>query len=418
MNFSIMLDKDKCRGCTNCMKRCPTEAIRLIDGKAFINISKCIHCGECIKICPYNAYTPESIEWYDEMHDPKYKYKIAIPSTTLYGQFPKGTDICKVQNSILKLGFDFVYDASWAADLVARAIRLKIEREKTVRPYIATNCPAAIRLIKSRYPSLMDNLILIREPMEIAGMLARERAREKYNLKDEEIRVFYISPCPAKLLAVTNPIGDYKPSVDWVIPLNTIYGELYREVIREDNMTCSYPSLSGLKWAVAGGQSENAGLNNYIAVNGMENIIDILDEIENGKLSDVDYVEALACVNGCVGGTFNVANPFIASSNINFISNSLTDDECINPDIHRFEEMYEFGIFNYKLKEEDNPSKLNLKEAVERNEKIKEICDKLPGLDCGSCGAPTCLAHAEDVCDGKSLFYDCVVLRVKNKQEE
>ena len=130
MNFSIMLDKDKCRGCTNCMKRCPTEAIRLIDGKAFINISKCIHCGECVKICPYNAYTPESIEWYTEMHDPKYKYKIAVPSTTLYGQFPKGTDICKVQNSILKLGFDYVYDASWSAELVAKAIKQKTAANK------------------------------------------------------------------------------------------------------------------------------------------------------------------------------------------------------------------------------------------------------------------------------------------------
>jgi ferredoxin len=128
MNFSIMFDENKCRGCTNCMKRCPTQAIRLIDGKAFINTAKCIHCGECIKICPYNAYTPESIEWYNEMHDSPKKYKIAIPTTSLYGQFPRGTDICKVQNSILKLGFDFVYDASWAADLVAKAIKLKIDK--------------------------------------------------------------------------------------------------------------------------------------------------------------------------------------------------------------------------------------------------------------------------------------------------
>jgi ferredoxin len=76
MNFSVMFDKDKCRGCTNCMKRCPTQAIRLIDGKAFINTAKCIHCGECIKICPYNAYTPESIEWYNQMHDTPKKFKI------------------------------------------------------------------------------------------------------------------------------------------------------------------------------------------------------------------------------------------------------------------------------------------------------------------------------------------------------
>lgn len=98
MNFSIMFDKDKCRGCTNCMKRCPTQAIRLIEGKAFINTAKCIHCGECIKICPYNAYSPESIEWYNQMHDtPKkiqncnsYHFFIrAVPQGNRYMQGPK-----------------------------------------------------------------------------------------------------------------------------------------------------------------------------------------------------------------------------------------------------------------------------------------------------------------------------------------
>jgi hypothetical protein len=163
---------------------------------------------------------------------------------------------------------------------------------------------------------------------------------------------------------------------------------------------------------VAGGQSEHAELKNYLAVHGMENIIEIMEEIENGKLSNIDFVEASACVNGCVGGTFNVVNPFIATSNINYILNSL-DDECINPDIDRFDEMYKTGFFNYKLKEEERPDQLNLKEAVERQEKIKEICDMLPGLDCGSCGAPTCLAHAEDVYNKESEFYDCVVLRAK-----
>jgi hypothetical protein len=312
----------------------------------------------------------------------------------------------------MKEGFSTAGDSVRELGFGARAIKLKIDKEKTVRPYISTYCPAAVRLIKYRYPSLMDNLILIREPMEIAGILARERVRKNFGLKDEDIKVFYISPCPAKLLAVTNPIGDYKPSVDWVIPLNKIYGDLYRDVIREDNNTCSYPSLLGVKWAVAGGQSEHAELKNYLAVHGMENIIEIMEEIENGKLSNIDFVEASACVNGCVGGTFNVVNPFIATSNINYILNSL-DDECINPDIDRFDEMYKTGFFNYKLKEEERPDQLNLKEAVERQEKIKEICDMLPGLDCGSCGAPTCLAHAEDVYNKESEFYDCVVLRAK-----
>jgi iron only hydrogenase large subunit-like protein len=414
MNFSIMLDKDKCKGCTNCMKRCPTQAIRLIDGKAFINSDKCIHCGECIKICPYSAYSPESIEWYEEMHYSSYKYKIAITSTPLYGQFPKGTDICKVQNAVVKLGFDYVYDASWAADIVAKAIKRKIDEEKNIRPFISTNCPAAVRLIKNRYPSLMGHLILLKEPMVVAAMLAREKAKKKYNLNDDEIGVFYISPCPAKLLAVTDPVGDYMPYVDWVIPLNTIYGELYRELLKEDNKICSYPSLNGLKWAVAGGQSDSAGLTNYIAVNGMENIIQILDEIENGNLSNVDYVETMACVQGCVGGTFNVINPFIAESNINYIT-SHVKDECFNEDLERFDKMYDEGVLKFGLKAEETQNKFNMKEAIMNKDKIKEIHDMLPGLDCGSCGAPNCYAHAEDVHNGESTLYDCVVLRANGK---
>jgi len=412
-----MLDKDKCKGCTNCMKRCPTQAIRLIDGKAFINSDKCIHCGECIKVCPYNAYTPESIEWYEEMHYSSYKYKIAVASTPLYGQFPKGTDICKVQNAILKLGFDYVYDASWAAEMVSMAIRRKIEEEKHIRPFISTNCPAAVRLIKNRYPSLMNHLVLLKEPMVIGAMMAREKAKERYNLKDEEIGVFYLSPCPAKLLAVTDPVGDYMPYVDWVIPINTIYGDLYRELVKDDYGLCSYPSLKGTRWAVTGGQSEAAGLTNYIAVNGMENIIQILDEIENGNLSNVDYVEALACVQGCVGGTFNVANPFIAHSNINYILNNVKD-ECLIDGIERFDEMYNEGIFKFALKSEENSSKINMKEAIIKREKIKEINDMLPGLDCGSCGAPTCYAHAEDVYNNESTLYGCVVLRANGKIQE
>ncbi len=417
MNFSIMLDKDKCKGCTNCMKRCPTQAIRLIDGKAFINSDRCIHCGECIKVCPYNAYTPESIEWYEEMHYSSYKYKIAVASTPLYGQFPKGTDICKVQNAILKLGFDYVYDASWAAEMVSMAIRRKIEEEKHIRPFISTNCPAAVRLIKNRYPSLMNHLVLLKEPMVIGAMMAREKAKERYNLKDEDIGVFYLSPCPAKLLAVTDPVGDYMPYVDWVIPINTIYGDLYRELVKDDYGLCSYPSLKGTRWAVTGGQSEAAGLTNYIAVNGMENIIQILDEIENGNLSNVDYVEALACVQGCVGGTFNVANPFIAHSNINYILKNVKD-ECLIDGIERFDEMYNEGIFKFALKSEENSSKINMKEAIIKREKIKEINDMLPGLDCGSCGAPTCYAHAEDVYNNESTLYGCVVLRATGKIQE
>ncbi|WP_326909362.1 [Fe-Fe] hydrogenase large subunit C-terminal domain-containing protein [Sedimentibacter sp. MB31-C6] len=411
MNFSIMFDKEKCRGCTNCMKKCPTQAIRIKNGKAIIDHKKCIHCGECIRACSYGAYSPECIEWKNETN--AYKCKIAIPSTTIYGQFPRGTDICVVQNAILKLGFDYVYDESWAAELVAKAIKKKIDNNKDIRPFINTNCPATLRLINIRYPSLTENLIALKTPMEIAGILARNNARKKFNLEDKDIGVFYITPCPAKLLAVTDPIGNLGPSVDWVIPLNKIYGELYQKVVKEDNLICSYPSLSGLKWSVCGGQSKSAKLTNFIAVNGMENVIQILEEIENGKLSGVDYVEVLACVQGCVGGTFNVINPFIASSNNKYILNTL-DGEPINSDLECFEKLYNKGFFEFEFPDTESVNKINIKEALKKNEEIKQILAILPGLDCGSCGSPTCLSHAEDIYNGQSTIFECVVLRANS----
>jgi len=126
VDFSILLDENKCRGCTNCMRKCPTQAIRIKNEKAVIDTNKCIYCGECIKACPYNAYTPYNV---DRNGIVTTKFSIAIPSTAIYGQFPIGTKICNIQNSILKLGFNYVYDESYAAELASKAIRIKVCEE-------------------------------------------------------------------------------------------------------------------------------------------------------------------------------------------------------------------------------------------------------------------------------------------------
>ena len=89
-NHSVSLDLEKCKGCTNCLKRCPTEAIRIRDGHATIDSERCIDCGECIRICPYKA--KKAI--YDKLEDiNKFKYKVALPAPTLYGQFDNLDDI-------------------------------------------------------------------------------------------------------------------------------------------------------------------------------------------------------------------------------------------------------------------------------------------------------------------------------------
>jgi len=222
------------------------------------------------------------------------------------------------------------------------------------------------------------------------------------------------------MLAVTDPIGINKSSIDWVVPLNTIYTDLYREIKKQNNLCYSNPSLKGIMWAVSEGQSKSAELENYIYVYGMENIIEIFDEIENGNLDDVDYVEALVCSDGCVGGTFNIENPYKADNNIKHIMNNLDKENLSNEDLDKYEEFKQNDVFKLTINsagaDSDKKNKINIKEAIERMDKIKEIMNQLPGIDCGSCGAPTCHAMAEDIYDKKSDLYDCVVLRAKKNE--
>ncbi len=408
---AFYLDKDKCEGCTNCMRKCPTEAIRLVDDKAAINDDKCIHCGECIRVCPYNAYNPLTNRKDDIS---KEKFSIVIPSTAVYGQFHIGTEICNIHRALLSLGFDYVYDESWAAELLSLAVKNRVSQLKDIRPIINSNCPAVVRLIKVKYPALLDNILLIESPMEISALLARKNAKELFNIKEEDIEVFYISPCPAKAISVHKPVGTEHSKIDKVISLKEIFGDLIREMKMQKDICFSNPSLKGLKWTVSGGQCEACEIDNSIAVSGIENVLNILEEIENGKLDHIDFVELMACNESCLGGQFNFENPFVAKNNINYIIKTTDTSTILIDDLGRFDEFEKAGLFNMEIRLTDNGNAgLSLKAAVERLDRVEKIWKALPKLDCGSCGAPTCRALAEDIVDGFATIDDCVILKIK-----
>ena len=113
---SVTLEKDQCVGCTNCIKRCPTEAIRVRDGKAQIISERCIDCGECIRVCPHHAKKTR-FDHLDKLQD--FEYTIALPAPSLYGQFNNLDDIDFVLTGLKALGFDHVFEVSRAAELVS-----------------------------------------------------------------------------------------------------------------------------------------------------------------------------------------------------------------------------------------------------------------------------------------------------------
>ena len=173
---TVILDAEKCKGCVTCMKRCPTEAIRVRNGKASVLYERCIGCGECVRLCPYHAklasYDPfESIS--------AFRYKIALPAPSLYGQFNNLTDVDYVLNGLLKIGFDDVFEVARGAELVSEATKVLLDRGQIAPPVISTACPAVLELILSRFHNLKDNLVPLLAPVDVAAKLARERAERK-----------------------------------------------------------------------------------------------------------------------------------------------------------------------------------------------------------------------------------------------
>ena len=168
-NHSVTLDLDKCKGCTNCLKRCPTEAIRIRNGHAVIRSERCIDCGECIRLCPYQAKKAVC----DSLADFKdYKWKIALPAPALYGQFDNLDDLDYIVSGLLECGFDDVFEVARAAELVSAYTREYLHREDIPKPVISSACPVVVRLISVRFPYLLDNVLPILAPVELAARMA------------------------------------------------------------------------------------------------------------------------------------------------------------------------------------------------------------------------------------------------------
>ncbi len=408
---SVFLDSHKCTGCTTCLRHCPTEAIRVRDGRAEINERRCIDCGECIRVCPHKAKKAVCSKL-DAMDG--FKWKIALPAPTLYGQFDNLDDVDYVLNGLLRIGFDDVYEVSQAAEMVSAYTRLYLNTEGVKKPVISAACPVIVRLIALRFPSLQDNVMHMLPPMEIAAKCAREKAlKEHPELKPEEIGVCFLSPCPAKASYVKNGFADYKSQVDAVVSISDVYFKLINEMKPEDlPAELSKSGMIGVSWATSGGEAAALFNDSYLAADGIENVIRVLDQIENGNIPQLEFVELNACTGGCVGGVLTVQNPFIAKARLQNLRRFLPVSQNFLP----AEEQYiPADYFFNEIPEYQPIAQLgnSVAESMRMLADIQSLRASLPGLDCGACGAPTCRAFAEDVVKGTAKPDACVVAAKK-----
>lgn len=412
---SVLLDESKCTGCTTCIRHCPTEAIRIKNGRAVIQSDRCIDCGECIRHCENTAKRAVS----DKLEDMDgFKWKIALPAPTLYGQFDNLDDVDYVLNGLLKIGFDEVYEVSKAAEMVSAYTRVYLQTEGVKKPAISSACPVIMRLIALRFPSLEEHVIHMLPPMEIAAKLARQRAMENHpELSESDIGVCFITPCPAKVSYVKNGFAGYKSQVDKVVSISDIYFMLIGAMKKNDKIeTLSETGKIGISWARSGGEATAIFAEDYLAADGIENVIHVLDQIENGNIPPLEFIELNACPGGCVGGVLTMQNPFIAKARLLSLrrympvtQNSIPLGTNYIPDYYLFDEMPEY----------DSITRLggSIAESMRMMADIQTFKATLPGIDCGSCGAPTCRAFAEDVIKKTACPEDCRLKDVWQKKD-
>ena len=408
---SVTLDKDKCLGCTNCIKRCPTEAIRVREGKAQIISERCIDCGECIRVCPHHAKKAR----YDHLSVLEgWKYKIAIPAPALFGQFNNLDDIDIVLTGLKQMGFDDVYEVSRGAELVSDATRKLMADGRLPKPVISSACPAVVRLIRVRFPDLCDHVLNLNAPMEVSAMMAKRAASERTGIPIEEIGAFFITPCPAKVTDIKMPIGTEGSWCDGAIAISEVFPLLSHRMDKLETVEpIGQSGLIGVSWAGSGGESAALLNEKYLAADGIENVIRVREELEDERIRELDFVELNACSGGCVGGVLCVENGYVAKARLQRLRKYLpVSQNHLDGGVPRDMEWTEPLEFAPVLKLSQN-----LEEAMQMMEEIDVICEGLPGLDCGSCGAPSCRALAEDVVRGAARTSDCVFVmreQVKN----
>lgn len=412
---SVVLDEEKCQGCTNCIKNCPTEAIRVRGGKAVILTERCIDCGECIRICENHAKKALS-ETLDDLK--KFRYRVALPAPSLYGQFKQGVMPRAVLAALRQIGFDEVYEVAAAAELTTYAVRTYLEEFTTGNdrknlPLISSSCPAVVRLIQVRFPGLIPRIIPIDPPYVTAAKIFHRERLPELDFSPDQVGLFFITPCPAKITEIKTSVqAGYR--VDGAIPFVSIFGRLQEQVEAGKNSDLLPKSTGvGIGWARAGGESVAVKWENALSVDGIHNVAALLEEIEMDKLNDIDYIEAMACPEGCVGGALTVENPFVARVKIRKLAEAANDKELL-PDVAALgAKLYSVSFFHSK---QDLPAipalrlDKDLSVAIKKMEQVEGLMTELPGLDCGACGSPTCRSLAEDIVQGDAQLSDCIFL--------
>jgi hypothetical protein len=217
------------------------------------------------------------------------------------------------------------------------------------------------------------------------------------------------------MVTIKHPPRKKHSFVDGTIAISEIYPTLLK-VLPEVGYNGETTEIRGigLGWPILGGQVASLKAEDCIAIGGLNDVIRIFEDIENGKLKNIQYIECHSCPTACVGGSLTIENPYIARGRVLTMVEKYGAKPC--QDREKIRGLYQKNFFSLPGKIPPlpvEPLDEDVSAAIQKMHQKRKFFEMLPKIDCGACGTPTCMAFAEDVVKGIAAADDCVFLAMK-----
>jgi hypothetical protein len=281
---------------------------------------------------------------------------------------------------------------------------------------ISSYCPAIIRLIQVKYPTLVDNIMKVNPPIDMSAMYYREKLKAS-GIAEEQIGLFYATPCAAKIAAVKSPVGETESAVNGVININFLYNRILKFLQRkytesEPPETDDLLSSRGILWSLTRGEVIHSN-GRALAIDGIKNVNEFLENIENEKLDQIDFLELRACDESCAGGILISGNRFLTVERLKIRAEEYQarEDDKERKLTDGFLDISEHGFLGDISPRPMSKLDEDFAAAIKKMERQRHIMCFLPGFDCAGCGAPDCQTLSEDIVKGNAQISHCIFMQ-------
>ncbi|MBR3789837.1 MAG: 4Fe-4S binding protein [Clostridia bacterium] len=395
----LTLKKSNCKNCYKCIRHCPVKAIRFSGNQAHIIGNECILCGQCFVVCPQNAKEivdeTEKVKVFLQSGDP-----VVVSLAPSFIANYDGVGIASMRKALKELGFYDVEETAMGATVVKTEYERMLKEDD--RDIVISSCCHSINLlIQKHYPFALEYLADVKSPMQVHCQDIKKRIKNA--------KTVFIGPCVAK----KDEAEYYEGIVDAVLTFEELSLmlkaeniELEKELDKDENTKARFFPTTG---GVLKTMSQEESRYSYVAIDGVENCIAVLNDIKNGKIHNC-FIEMSACSGSCVGGPVMEKYHHLSSVTdyirvANYAGNK--DFKVSQPESAELQKGFEFIE-----QRNPRPSEIEINNILRQMGKFKPSQE----LNCGSCGYNTCREKAIAICQGKAEISMCLPF-LKDKAE-